>query len=111
LCAGLAAAHDRGVIHRDLKPANVMLDGEGNVRITDFGLAIPAGDRPPVAGTPHFMAPEQLSGGAASVQATFTLRLVLFELFTGKRPIPQSRSTRSSAGTRPPLIHRCRHCS
>ena len=39
LCAGLAAAHDRGVLHRDLKPANVMIDGRGKVRTTDFGLA------------------------------------------------------------------------
>ncbi len=92
LCLGLAVAHETGVIHRDLKPANVMLDGRGQVRITDFGLAgfidrLPGSDLG--AGTPAYMAPEQLAGKEVSVQSDlFALGLVLYELFTGKRAFP-----------------------
>ncbi len=89
LCAGLAAAHDRGVLHRDLKPANVMIDGQGRVRITDFGLAVSAQETSApgeIAGTPAYMAPEQLSGkGATAKSDIYALGLVLYELFTGKR--------------------------
>jgi protein kinase-like protein len=87
LCAGLAAAHERGVLHRDLKPANVMIDGQGQVRITDFGLAAIAGStHNPLAGTPAYMAPELLAGKEPSVQSDiYALGLVLYELFTGRR--------------------------
>jgi serine/threonine protein kinase len=87
LCAGLAAAHEAGVLHRDLKPANVMLDARGNVRITDFGLAILAGDLHEMnAGTPGYMAPEQLAGNEVTTRSDiYALGLVLHELFTGKR--------------------------
>ncbi len=88
VCAGLAAAHDRGVLHRDLKPANVMVDGQGNARITDFGLAglaesISADDV--ISGTPAYMAPEQLAGREVTERSDlYALGLVLYQLFTGK---------------------------
>jgi len=90
LCAGLAAAHDRGVLHRDLKPANVMLDGRGQARITDFGLAIEKHDREAggdFAGTVAYMAPERLHGAPATVQSDiYALGLILYETCTGKPP-------------------------
>ncbi|HEY2151040.1 MAG TPA: serine/threonine-protein kinase, partial [Vicinamibacterales bacterium] len=87
LCAGVAAAHERGVLHRDLKPANVMLDGEGNIRITDFGIATAGGeDNNVLAGTPQYMAPEQLAGKPATIKSDlYSLGLILFEIFTGRR--------------------------
>ena len=88
LCAGLAAAHEKGVLHRDLKPANVMIDGRGQVVIMDFGLAGLAsqlqGDIR--SGTPAYMSPEQLAGTEVTVKSyIYALGLLLYELFTGKR--------------------------
>ena len=89
VCAGLAAAHGLGIIHRDLKPANIMIDGRGQARITDFGLAVVAEDlqgRSEIAGTPAYMAPEQLAGGLVSHKTDlYALGLIFYEIFTGKR--------------------------
>lgn len=89
ICAGLAAAHGVGVLHRDLKPANVMIDGRGRARITDFGLAVLAEEavtRPEIAGTPVYMAPEQLRGEPATHRTDlYALGLVLYETLTGER--------------------------
>ena len=107
ICAGLAAAHERGVVHRDLKPANIMLDGNGKIRITDFGLAGVSGESLR-AGTPAYMAPEQLAGGEVTPRSDiYSLGLVLFELFTGRRAlegrtIAELIAKREQAGIPPP---------
>jgi len=89
ICAGLAAAHERGVIHRDLKPANVMLDGSGKIRVMDFGLASVAASIQGAearAGTPAYMAPEQLAGKEVTARSDiYSLGLILYEILTGKR--------------------------
>ena len=89
LCAGLAAAHDKGVLHRDLKPSNIMLNSHGEVVIMDFGLADLAEHIPHEQvsyGTPAYMAPEQLAGKEVTAKSDiYALGLVLYEIFTGKR--------------------------
>jgi serine/threonine-protein kinase len=101
ICAGLAAAHNRGVLHRDLKPANVMIDEHGNARLTDFGIAALAEEvhgEEVRAGTPSYMSPEQLKGKELTTKSDiYSLGLVLYELFTGKKAF--------DAPTLPQLLH------
>jgi len=103
LCAGLAAAHAKGVLHRDLKPANIMLDGRGQVVITDFGLAGVADQIQGAevrSGTPAYMAPEQLAGKEVSTRSdTYSLGLVLYEVFTGRRPFSEGSTKTKKEGT------------
>jgi predicted Ser/Thr protein kinase len=106
LCAGLAAAHAKGVLHRDLKPANIMLDGRGQVVITDFGLAGVADNirgNEIRSGTPAYMAPEQLAGKEVTTRSDiYALGLVLYEVFTGKRAFAEKPAGAHARGDHTP---------
>jgi len=89
MLGGLAAAHAKKVIHRDLKPANIMIDGQGKVRITDFGIAVTADelDQAELAGTPAYMAPEQLNpdGVVGPAADLYAVGLILHEMLTDRK--------------------------
>jgi len=97
VCEALAYAHARGIVHRDIKPANVLLDGDGRVKVADFGIArlidseapgwaITAADR--AAGTPHYQAPEALAGAAPDARMDiYAAGVLLYETITGRPPL------------------------
>ncbi len=88
---GLAYSHGQGVIHRDMKPGNILINDDGRIKITDFGVAridtstlTVMGD---IVGTPHYMAPEQFSGlEATPATDLYQVGVILYELLTGQRP-------------------------
>jgi len=84
---GLAAAHRRGVVHRDYKPENVLIDAGGESKLTDFGIAARAGDRPVPAGTLAYVAPEQIAGAPASPAGdVYSATATFYECLTGRPP-------------------------
>ncbi|MEO0477990.1 MAG: serine/threonine-protein kinase [Planctomycetota bacterium] len=104
---GLRAAHERGIIHRDLKPGNVMIDANGDVRLTDFGLAghvRTLEDEVSIGGTPAYMAPELFRGETPSVESDiYAFGILLYELLTGERPFRGSNLQELRAAHESPI--------
>jgi len=116
ICEALGEAHAHGVIHRDLKPSNVMLVTRGRddefVKVLDFGIAKVRGvaltSTGMIFGTPEYMSPEQLRGGALDGRSDlYGLGVVLFEMLTGRLPFPCETPEQSMAAhleTLPPAV-------
>ena len=99
VAAGLEAAHARGLVHRDVKPANVLIDGEGQAYLTDFGLTKRAGPGSAltstglIVGTTDYLAPEQIQGDKLDARVdVYALGCVLYEALTGFVPYPRENT-------------------
>jgi len=92
ITAAISNAHHNGIIHRDIKPQNILLDEIGNVKITDFGIALALSatnitQTNAVLGSVHYLSPEQARGGMANKKSDiYSLGIVMFELLTGRLP-------------------------
>lgn len=92
ILAAVAEAHKNSIIHRDLKPQNVLIDEEGTVKITDFGIAVALSQTSitqtnSLLGSVHYLSPEQARGGMATKQSDiYSLGIILYELLTGNVP-------------------------
>lgn len=90
--SAIGELHDRDIIHRDVKPSNVLLDADGQVFVTDFGLACarpssgPGATRGRLAGTPAYMAPEMFEGAVSTRSDVYALGVMTYELLVGARP-------------------------
>jgi eukaryotic-like serine/threonine-protein kinase len=98
IASGLAAAHDEGIVHRDVKPANVMITNNGTAKVVDFGVAAVVGDLAEqggvLFGTPAYVAPERLSGGAVVAGTdVYGLGVLLYRMLTGYMPWPVESTT------------------
>jgi serine/threonine-protein kinase len=97
VAAGLAHAHDRGLVHRDLKPGNILFDGEGRAKIADLGIARMTGEGTlteagTVLGTAAYISPEQAAGREATPASdVYSFGVVLFRLLTGRLPFESSQ--------------------
>jgi len=104
--AALAAAHEAGLIHRDVSPRNILLNREGEVKLTDFGIsralgAVPRTGTGPVLGTAGYLAPERAAGGHGSVASDlYALGVVACECLTGQRLPPGHGSGPAAAAVR-----------